>query len=320
MTTGVTLSCFILSYLIALALELSRLYLKMPWRMGLIFITAGLALLTHGLYIGDRFVLGRAATGHWQIPSSLFDWGLVAAWLVAALYFFLLVRRPTNAIGPFLLPLVLAMIVAAVAVRSGEPFDRTAGIGVWSIVHSTSLSLGMATVTFGFATALMNLYQEYRLKRKRGLSSGMRLPSLEYLHTVGRSCLVVTTIAFSGGLISGIALNFQKHGVVKWLEGGIVFSFGLLIWLFIASLLEWQAARRTASWAAYLNIASFSIVVIALLLVFAKPHGRKKNDARTLQPSGGIAIADGERITFPSPTLRTGEQYEDKVVIWKFRR
>ncbi len=136
----------------------------------------------------------------------------------------------------------------------------------------------MVAVAIGFATALMNLYQEYRLKKKLGFSGGLRLPSLEYLHTLGRSCLVTTTIAIAGGLISGIALNVQRSGSVKWLEGGIVFSFGLLVWLVIASILEWQAAKRETSWSAYLNIASFLIVLMALALVFAAPHGRTKKD------------------------------------------
>jgi hypothetical protein len=274
MTTGVTISCFLLSYLIALALELSRLYLKMPWRMVAIFVMAALALLTHGLYLWDR-LCAQDDAGHWGLPQSLFEWGLVAGWILAAVYCFLLIRRPTNAIGPFLLPLVLGIIVAAITVRSGQPFDRTEGIGVWRYIHGGSLSLGMVAVAVGFAASLMNLYQEYRLKTKRGFAGGLRLPSLEYLHTLGRGCLVIATVAIAGGLISGIVLNVERSGSVKWFDGGIVFSFGLLIWLLMASILEWQAARRATSWSAYLNIASFLIVVIALALVFAKPHGRK---------------------------------------------
>jgi hypothetical protein len=279
MTTGVTISCFLLSYLIAFALELSRLYLKMRWRMVAICLMAWLGLLTHGLYLWDRSLQNHDQSGHWGLPASLFEWGLLAAWILSAFYSFLLIRRPTNAIGPFLLPLVLAMIVASISVRSGNSFDRTEAIGVWRYVHGGSLSLGMVAVAIGFATALMNLYQEYRLKKKLGFSGGLRLPSLEYLHTLGRSCLVTTTIAIAGGLISGIALNVQRSGSVKWLEGGIVFSFGLLVWLLIASILEWQAAKRATSWSAYLNIASFLIVLLALALVFAAPHGRTKKDA-----------------------------------------
>jgi hypothetical protein len=94
------------------------------------------------------------------------------------------------------------------------------------------------------------------------------------LHTLGRGCLVVSTIAIACGLVSGVVLNFQRNGSVNWLESGIVFSGGLLVWLVIASILEWRASLRASSWAAYLNIASFLIVFLALILVFAAPHGR----------------------------------------------
>ncbi len=65
MTTGVTISCFLLSYLVAFALELSRLYLKMPWRMVGICLMAWLGLLTHGLYLWDRSLLNHEQSGHW---------------------------------------------------------------------------------------------------------------------------------------------------------------------------------------------------------------------------------------------------------------
>jgi hypothetical protein len=140
-------------------------------------------------------------------------------------------------------------------------------------------------VTLGLATALMSLVQEYRLKTKRGMAGTLRLPSLEYLHTLGRSCLVVSTIAIACGLVSGVVLNFQRNGSVNWLESGIIFSGGLLVWLLIASILEWQASLRATSWAAYLNIASFLIVFLALVLVFAAPHGRTNPTNQLSRPS-----------------------------------
>jgi len=275
MQSGVTVSCFFLSYVIVLALELSRLYLKMPWRMLVVLIMAVLGLVTHGLFLWDRWTQVNQAT-QGSLPATLFDWSLLAAWVLAAIYVFLALRRPTNAIGPFLLPLVLAMILGALSVRSGQPFDRTASTGLWRYIHGGSLSLGTVAVTLGFAVAMMNLVQEYRLKTKRSMSGALRLPSLEYLHTLGRSCLVVSTIAIACGLVSGVVLNFQRHGSVNWLESGIIFSGGLLVWLVIASILEWQAAQRATSWSAYLNIASFLIVFLALILVFAAPHGRSR--------------------------------------------
>ncbi len=279
MLSGVTVSCFLLSYIIVLALELSRLYMRIPWRMVVVVLMAIIALVTHGLFLADRFTASYRTSGHWTVPATLFDWSLLAAWVLGLVYLLLTVRqlkiqRPANAIGSFLLPLVLAMILGALAVRSGQPFDRSSTSSLWRYVHGGSLSLGTVAVAVGFGAALMNLVQEYRLKHKKPMAGLMRLPSLEYLQTMGRGCLVASTISIAGGLVSGVVLNFSRHGSVNWLESGIVFCGALLIWLVIASILEWQAALRQTSWAAYLNIISFLIVSIAVGLVFISPHGR----------------------------------------------
>jgi len=207
----------------------------------------------------------------------MYSWSLLAALVLAFVYIVLSIRRPTNAIGAFLLPLILAMILGAIAVRSGEPFDRSEVTGsLWRPVHGGALILGTVAVFLGFAAALMNLVQEYRLKTKRLMTKEWRLPSLEYLHAMGRNCLVLSTVAIAMGLVSGVVLNVQRNGSVNWLESGIVFCAGLLVWLVLASVLEWEAARRGTSWSAYLNIASFAIVLIALILVFSTPHGRSR--------------------------------------------
>jgi hypothetical protein len=274
MIFGVSIYAFLIGYAVVLALELTRLYRRMAWRLPAIFGVTALALATHLIYLIERARLAHAADGRWTFPATLSDWVLIAAWIIACLYAYLLVRRPTNAIGPFLVPIVLAMVVASIAVHGSEPFDRSQAIGFWRFVHGGSLIVGLVAVALGFGFGLMTLFQEYQLKSKRRMSNHLKLPSLEYLATLGRLFLTLSTIAIAGGLISGIALNLERSGAVHWLEGGIVFSFGLLVWLLVASLLEWQASRRGTSWSSYLNIASFVIVVLALGLVFAKPHGR----------------------------------------------
>lgn len=279
MSSGVTVSCFLLSYVIVLALELSRLYMRIPWRMVIVVAMAIVALLTHGLFIADRFTTSYQDSGQWSFPGTLFDWSLLAAWVLGLVYLILTIRqlniqRPANAIGSFLLPLVLAMILGALAVRSGQPFERSTTSVAWRYIHGGSLSIGTVAVALGFGAAMMNIVQKYRLKNKRPMAGQMRLPSLEYLQTLGRACLVASTISIAGGLVSGVVLNFRRNGAVDWLESGIVFCGALLVWLVIASILEWQAARRETSWAAYLNIVSFLIVSIAVGLVFATPHGR----------------------------------------------
>jgi len=205
----------------------------------------------------------------------MYSWSHLAALVFGLVYIVMSIKRPTNAVGAFLLPLVIAMILGVAAVGSGQPIDRSEVAGsLWRPIHGGALIVGTVAVFLGFAAALMNVAQERRLKTKRLVTKDWRLPSLEYLHAMGRSCLVVSTVSIAIGLVSGVVLNLQRNGSVNWLESGIVFCAGLLVWLVVASVLEWEAARRGTSWSAYLNIASFAIVLIALTLVFSTPHGR----------------------------------------------
>ena len=287
MLTGVTVSLLLLGYVIVLAIELSRLYTRLPWRNPISVSLASVCLFLHAVYLwnlpskantpGTVATQGGSSFMQPSMYTTMYSWSLLAALVLAFVYIVLSIRRPTNAIGAFLLPLILAMILGAIAVRSGEPFDRSEVTGsLWRPVHGGALILGTVAVFLGFAAALMNLVQEYRLKTKRLMTKEWRLPSLEYLHAMGRNCLVLSTVAIAMGLVSGVVLNVQRNGSVNWLESGIVFCAGLLVWLVLASVLEWEAARRGTSWSAYLNIASFAIVLIALILVFSTPHGRSR--------------------------------------------
>jgi len=271
--SGVTVSIILLGYVIVLAFELSRLYMRLPWRMPIVVTLASICWFLHAIYLWN--LQGDSLSPAKLVPSTMYSWSHLAALIFGLVYIVISIKRPTNAVGAFLLPLVIAMILGVAAVGSGQPIDRSEVAGsLWRPIHGGALIVGTVAVFLGFAAALMNVAQERRLKTKRLVTKDWRLPSLEYLHAMGRSCLVVSTVSIAIGLVSGVVLNIQRNGSVNWLESGIVFCAGLLVWLVVASVLEWEAARRGTSWSAYLNIASFAIVLIALTLVFSTPHGR----------------------------------------------
>jgi hypothetical protein len=280
--SGVTVSLILLGYVIVLAVELSRLYMRLPWRMPIVVTLASICWFLHAIYLWN--LLGDAQSPAKLVPSTMYSWSHLAALIFGLVYIVLSIKRSTNAVGAFLLPLVIAMILGAAAVGSGQPFDRSEVTGsLWRPVHAGALIVGTVAVFLGFAAAMMNIAQERRLKTKRLVTKDWRLPSLEYLHAMGRSCLVVSTVSIAMGLVSGVVLNIQRNGTVNWLESGIVFCAGLLVWLVVASILEWEASRRGTSWSAYLNIASFAIVLIALTLVFSTPHGRGRMVTSSVQ-------------------------------------
>ncbi|MFV1964966.1 MAG: cytochrome c biogenesis protein CcsA [Pirellulaceae bacterium] len=222
MLPGITITCFAASYGVSLALEISRLFFRAPIRLPVIFAFTGAGLFAHTSYL-----MTRAQTGiseHHGIPplSSWYDFCLLAAWLLAAAYLIMSIRRPRNAVGIFLLPLILGLIGVAVAMRDTRPFQEQTALNVWRVVHGIALTAGTATVALGFATGMMYLVQSYRLKRKLPPRPGFRLPSLELLQRFNRESLMVSACLLAMGLVSGVALNLshqtEEGRAVQWTD------------------------------------------------------------------------------------------------------
>lgn len=287
MKFGVTVWCFLLSYIIVAVLEYSRLAL--PFRSRPLWLIGAMAIgwLTHTMFLVDRLWLDMAAQG---ILSSWFQWALLVAWGLATLYLLLLLRRPDNAFGTFILPVLLAMIGLALSLRNTAPFERGTTINLWRTIHGVSLMVGTMVITFGLATGVMYLVQSYRLKHKLKSQRGFRLPSLEYLQSLNRMCLFVSFAMLALGLLSGIVLNLNRSGHIAWLSGGIVFTFALCAWSLVAVITE-LATYRTfgGKRTAYLAVANFIFLALVLGLVLLSPHQRTELPFRQLPGRAPLA-------------------------------
>ena len=103
--SGISIVCFATSYAVALALEVSRLFFRLPVRLVVMLGFGAVGLLTHTIYLVLR-AQGALAAGN---PlSSWHDWYLLAAWILAAVYLGLAASRPQTTVGLFMLPVVLA--------------------------------------------------------------------------------------------------------------------------------------------------------------------------------------------------------------------
>lgn len=280
MNTGVTVVCFLLSYAIVLGLEISRLVARVPGRMLAMIGMMVVGWIAHTLFLADRLWASISHQDNPLLLSSWFQWSLLAAWGIATIYLFLLVRRPENAIGIFVLPLVLSLIGIAHVVRDSPPFQREASVNFWRIFHGVSLLVGTMLITFGLAVGLMYVVHAYRLKRKLRPTLGFRLPSLEYLQSLNRLCVFVSTAALGLGLVSGGVLNFNRSGQIAWLDRGILFPTALFLWLLVATIIEMTSARSLGGMrTAYLSIANFLFFVFVWGVVLFSSHGRPMGQA-----------------------------------------
>lgn len=282
---NISITCFAASYVVVLALEVSRVFFDVSLQK---FIRVGFAaagLFAHTVYLFMQGKLELDTGGIWL--GSWFAWCLATAWILAAAYLWFSIRQSKSVIGLFLMPVVLILIAAGIQFGSQNQFSVGRAKTLWNLVHSSSLLLGTAIVALGFVFGVVYLLQANRLKRKVHQSKHFRLPSLEWLQRSCEVSLVASTILLAVGLVSGIAINLinqvgkvdQLHaGTIAWSDP-VVWSSGILfIWLLTVSIFNtfYQPSRRGRK-VAYLVVTSFLFLVLELSIVWWVGHAVTEN-------------------------------------------
>jgi ABC-type uncharacterized transport system permease subunit len=280
----ITLSCFAFSYLLTMILEVSRLFFQVVVRRAIILGMTALGLFAHTVYIcleiRSGLEMGAVPLADWHA------WCVLAALVLAAIYFVLAIRRPQNNMGLFLLPLVLGLVVTAALVNNTSSFSEQEALSIWGIIHGISLLAGTVTMALGCATGVMYLAQSYRLKKKLAPRRGLRLPSLEWLQRNNSRCLLIATILLGIGLVAGVVMNAIRE---LPLEGGVVISSAILLcWLVTVLLFEYfYKPARQGRKIAYLTVASFVFLALVLGIVILGQHAA--DDLTTTQlPSTSV--------------------------------
>lgn len=295
---GISLTCFVASYLVALVLEASRLLFRSGVRGAVMLGFAGAGLVAHSLFLGYR-----AATAAGTPLSSEFDWYLIAAWGLVATYFLWVYWHPRTAVGLFVLPLVLGLIGFARFFASQVPFPQAEAYQVWILIHLGFQLGGAVAILVGFVAAVMCLVQAWRLKNKLQPVQGFRLPSLEWLEGVNSRTIALSAVLLGLGFVTGLILNLVK-GQVPWNDPVIWRSAVLVGWLLLAAVFSatYRPARQGRK-LAYLALASFVLLVISIGVEVLLPtaHGRAN------QPRGAAEPA-AERGPSPGPLPAGGGQ------------
>jgi ABC-type uncharacterized transport system permease subunit len=280
MLTHVQIFCFLASYSVALALEVSRLWFRSGIRgvVMLGFVVAG--WIAHTAFLYHSAV--EAAEGASSPLSSNRDWLLLTAWVLVMVYFYLACYHPTTHFGVFLLPLVLGLIAAA-RFADQKPFLREPAFKIWGVIHGASILLATVAVLFGFAAGLMYLEQADRLKRKRPPYLKLRLPSLEWLQMANSRAMLASMLLVGVAVASGIVLNLLKKSPgVLWKDPVVWVTLAMFGWLLLHVIIgAFYRPIRQGRKVAYLTLVSFVFLVIALagMFVTAKHGGAAQGSA-----------------------------------------
>ena len=237
-------------------------------RAGPVFLLA--AAIVHAIEILIRSV----AIGHIAVAS--FDDGLsFLAWTLTVIYLALDRGRKLSVVGAVIAPLAFLLTLVAYMVAAGTGELPETLRSAWLPVHVGLAFLGNAVFALAFATSLVYLFEDKRLKAKRPPRSGGAFPSLEKLDRLNHRLLVWGFPFLTLGIVSGaIWAHFAWGQFWSW-EARETWSF--LTWLLYAALIH---GRVSGGWrgrrAATLTIVGFGLLVASFVsanFLFPGRHG-----------------------------------------------
>jgi ABC-type uncharacterized transport system permease subunit len=290
----VTVFCFLASYLVAFALELSCL-LGRSRISRIVMLGFGIA----GFVAHTWYLLNRHAETHLPpLLASTHDWMLVLAWVLVLFYLFLTVLFVLSgqdlAVGVFALPVVL-LFVASTYVLSQEPNTSLAAARArwsWGILHASLLVFGMTAGAAGLVSGIMYLIQHRRLKTRHAEPTGFRMPSLSRLAQINRWSMILTWFLLTLGFASGVYLGLghsEDASAVGFGDPAVVVSG--LVWLLFGVLFARLAAHRTPSGrqVAWLTIGGCGFLLVTLLglqVITGSIHSARGGNAMRVSNSG----------------------------------
>ncbi len=259
----VSISCFLLSYLVAFVLEISRMMgrSKASRAVMLLFVVAGLCAQTIYLIVRSR----RADLP--PLVGSQQDWMLVLAWLMILFYLVFTLVDNTSAIGLFFLPVVLVIIGATYFV-SDQPRPLLEDQQALKMTHAGLLVFGMGGVAIGFVIGLMYLVQHRRLKRKHAQTGGLSMPSLAKLARWNRLSVMLSFPLLTAGMLTGVGLGVysQKTAEPVPFVDPVIIGYGL-VWLVMAVLFVWllRATPTAGKQVAWMTIWGFGFLLLTII-------------------------------------------------------
>ena len=142
---------------------------------------------------------------------------MVLSWIVALIGLYLMVHWPRQvAVGLFVLPLVLGLVVAAgwFAPRDSNWLEDGM-MAFWGTVHGIFLLAGAVFTCVAFAAGLMYLAQMRRLKSKRSNTvRASRCRASSSRERVNRGAITIAFPLLTFGLLIGMVLSLKarSHG------------------------------------------------------------------------------------------------------------
>lgn len=183
-------------------------------------------------------------------------------WMIGIAYLVLVLRHRERAIGPFLIPFVLAFSVLGVLFPSNAPADPATRGSLFAF-HVTLAILAYAAFALSFVLSVLYLIQNRQIRQRRTGVLFARLPPLEVIGRMNRTSVAIGIVVLSVSVALGVAWARQVWtGLVdaKLLFAFVTLSvYGLLLWM---DRRGWEGPR-----VALLSIVGFVLVLFSYTFV-----------------------------------------------------
>lgn len=218
------------------------------------------AFIIHAGYFGARCIQTK------QSPVlGMHDALSFLAWIIAGIYLAFQLKTRTRILGAFVSPVVsLLMIVASVGLGAQVSIPATVQ-GHLVPFHVAMAVAGEALFVLASCAGAMYLIQDGLIKRKKGRSFIMLLPSLGDLDKINRICLLWGFPLLTAGILVGSIWARTVWGS-HW-QWDPKQTWTLMVWICYALLLHQRLAIGWAGHkAAILSVAAFIIFLVSFIV------------------------------------------------------
>ena len=221
--------------------------------------------LIGGLALHYLALLDRSRQIHAVPYDDLFGSLSLFAWLLAATYLCLEAIHRRQAVGPFVLPIVLVVFLLA-HLPEAHPIAPPPAQGPLFAFHVTLNILAYSAFAISFVLSIIFLVQNRRLRGHKLGVVGWRFPALDVLERMARSSVIIGCVSLAAGMTAGLIWAHRLQGQYWDGDPKVIVTF-----LILAAYIGYTVLSRTAAWrgarASVLCILNFAFVIFSYSIV-----------------------------------------------------
>jgi cytochrome c-type biogenesis protein CcsB len=230
------------------------------FRIGMLILSLG--FIAHSIALVHRYI----EAGH--VPfTNLYESMVFFSWCIILFHYFILIKYRVKILSAFVSP--LAFITISIASLLPYEYKKIEPLvpalqSNWLFIHVSVCFISYAAFAISFASSLMFIIQENRIKRKKIDRFYFRLPSLEISDEVSYKAIAIGFPFLTLGIISGAIWAQNAWGRYWGWDPKEVWS--LITWLVYALYLHIRLrSGYKGRKAAFLSIIGFLVVLFTYL-------------------------------------------------------